>query len=318
MGILGISTAAFRYFLVVVRKWEIMVRTVIAALLAPALLWTVGCGSQTAQTPAEGQTPSTAQSTPGSEAASPAVPTPSGTASDTAASRDFSAPTTAASSASASTQQQLSPEEYLARGMKFSEQGRRREAMTAYSAALKNDPKNLSALLYRAGESYALQEFDAAERDVTQALTLDPTYAEAYILRAHLWGVKHDYARAVDDFSTSLQHPERDANFAKYFGDKKDVVAHVYLAAAYSECPDLNFRDDEKAYQHALQACQLDEWQNRRYVSLLVNAIAGSETQEDAVRRQSEAVAAAPNETVKEQLQVAVEAFDYRSEFPLR
>jgi len=297
-----------------------MVRTLIAALLAPALLWTVGCGSQTAQAPAEGQPPQTAQTAPaaattGTPAATPAAGAASPGA---AASSDFSTPTSATGSASASNQQQrLSPEEQLARALKFSEQGRRREAINAYTAVLKQDPKNLTALLFRAGEQYAMQEFDAAEKDITQALSIDPTYAEAYILRAHLWGVKHDYSRAVEDFSTALQHPEREANFAKFFGDKKDVVAHVYLAAAYSECPDLNFRDDEKAYQHALKACQLDNWQNRRYVSLLVNAIAGSQTQEDATRRQNEAVAAAPD-SVKEQLQVAVEAFEYRSEFPLR
>jgi tetratricopeptide (TPR) repeat protein len=206
----------------------------------------------------------------------------------------------------------------VARGVKLSEQGKRREAIAAYSAALKQDPNNLSALLYRAGEEYAMQELDAAERDVTQALKLDPTYAEGYILRAHLWGMKHDYQRAVEDFYTALKHPEREAHFAAYFGDKKDIVAHVYLAAAYAECPDIDFRDDAKAFQHAMQACQLDNWQNRRYVSLLVNAIAGAKTQEAAVERQQQAIAAAPTESLKQVLQAAVEAFDIRSEFPLR
>jgi hypothetical protein len=159
---------------------------------------------------------------------------------------------------------------------------------------------------------------EAAEKDIAQALSLDSTYAEAYILRAHLAGARHDYQASVDDFYTALKHPEREANFAKYFGDKKDVVAHVYLAAGFSECPDLNFRNDAKAFEHALQACQLDAWRNRRYVSVLVNAIAGSKTQDDAVSRQEQAVAAAPTESIKEQLRVAVEAFDLRSAFPLR
>jgi tetratricopeptide (TPR) repeat protein len=222
------------------------------------------------------------------------------------------------SSSASSTHKNLSPADHVARGVKFSEQGKRREAIVAYSAALKLDPNNLSALLYRAGEEYAMQELEAAERDVTQALKLDPTYAEGYILRAHLWGMKHDYQRAVDDFYTALKHPEREAHFAAYFGDKKDVVAHVYLAAAYSECPDIDFRDDAKAFQHAMQACQLDNWQNRRYVSLLVNAIAGAKTQEAAVERQQQAIAAAPTDSLKQVLEAAVEAFDIRSEFPLR
>jgi hypothetical protein len=53
-------------------------------------------------------------------------------------------------------------------------------------------------------------------------------------------------------------------------------------------------------------------------VSLLVNTIAGSKTQEDALQRQQTAAADAPTDAIRQQLQVAVEAFEYRSEFPLR
>ncbi len=295
-----------------------MLRTVRAIVGALALLGVAGCSSETASPSAEGTTPSAPQ-TENVGAVAPVShvveSTPPAVASRPASSPPGSA---SANSAAPATNEKLSTEEHIARGMKLSEQGRRRDAINAYSAALKQDGRNLAALLYRAGEHYALQEFDAAERDVTQAISLDAAYAEAYVLRAHLSGMKHDYQAAVDDFYTSLKHPERDANFSAYFGDKKDIVAHVYLAAAYSECPDLNFRDDAKAFQHALTACKLDNWQNRRYVSLLVNAIAGSKSQEAAVQRQQEALAVAPNDSVKQQLEVAVEAFDYRSEFPIR
>jgi hypothetical protein len=49
-----------------------------------------------------------------------------------------------------------------------------------------------------------------------------------------------------------------------------------------------------------------------------LNAIAGAKTQEEAQRRQEEAIAAAPTASIKDVLQTATEAFDMRSEFPLR
>ncbi len=290
-----------------------MVRTLTAALAAPALILAVGCSSQTTEAPPQGEKPATGPTVSVGEAtqASHVVASPT-SAQD--------APSTGSSTGSAAppATKTVSAEAQVARGAELSSQGKRREAAAAYTAALKQNPQLLPALLYRAGEHYALQDFEAAEKDLAQALTIDSNYAEAYILRAHLWGVKHDYQKAVEDFLTALQHPEREANFAQYFGDKKDVVAHVYLAAAYAECPELEFRDDEKAFQHALKACELDGWKNRRYVYLLVSAIAGSKTQDAAARRQETAVAAAPDENIKQQLQGATEAFERRSEFPLR
>jgi tetratricopeptide (TPR) repeat protein len=280
-----------------------MVRTLAAAIVAPALLWAIGCSSESAQNDPEGGKPATA-------------PTP-----DAATERAAAAPAAGSSASSAEAAvpgKTLTAEEHVLRGVKLSEKGKRRDAIAAYTAALKQNPKHLSALLYRAGEEYALQEFAPAEKDVAQALALEPAFAEAYILRAHLWGVNHEYQKAVDDFLTALKHPERDEHFVAYFGDKKDVVAHVYLAATYSECPDLSFRNDAKAFEHAMQACQTDNWQNRRYVSLLVNAIAGAKSQDEALRRQEQAIAAASTDAIKEVLQTAVEAFDMRSEFPLR
>jgi tetratricopeptide (TPR) repeat protein len=280
-----------------------MVRTFAAALLAPALLWAIGCSSQSASNAPEGEN---------------SAATASGEAGQSSAGSDVDSAATPGVSSAATSGKTLTAEEHVARGVKLSAAGKRRDAIAAYTAALKQDSKHLPALLYRAGEEYALQDFAPAEKDIAQALALDSKFAEAYILRAHLWGVKHDYQRAVDDFLTALKHPERDAHFVAYFGDKKDVVAHVYLAATYSECPDLAFRDDAKAFEHAMQACQIDNWQNRRYVSLLLNAIAGAKTQEEALRRQEEAIAAAPSTNIKDVLQTAVEAFDMRSEFPLR
>jgi tetratricopeptide (TPR) repeat protein len=278
-------------------------RAIAAAFLAPALFLALGCSSKSGQSALEAENSATAGG--GSEAATGADSSDAGRAA------------ASGTSSAGSSGKTLTPEENVARGVQLSEKGRRRDAIAAYTAALKQNPKHLPALLYRAGEEYALQDFEPAEKDVAQALALDPTFAEAYILRAHLWGVKHEYQRAVDDFLSGLKHPERDDHFVAYFGDKKDVVAHVYLAATYSECPELAFRDDTKAFQHAMQACQLDNWQNRRYVSLLLNAIAGAKTQEEARKRQEQAIAAAPTASIKEVLQTAVEAFDIRSEFPL-
>lgn len=277
-------------------------RTFAAALLAPALLWAIGCNSQSAPNTPDGEKPAASG---GDSAAVQQTAAPD--AGSSASSADAAAPG-----------KTLTAEEHVERGVKLSEKGKRRDAIVAYTAALKQNPKHLPALLYRAGEQYALQEFAPAEKDIAQALAIDPAFAEAYILRAHLFGVKHEYQKAVDDFLTALKHPERDEHFVAYFGDKKDVVAHVYLAATYSECPDLSFRNDAKAFEQAMQACQLDNWQNRRYVSLLVNTIAGAKTQEEALRRQEQAIAAAPTDAIKEVLQTAVEAFDMRSEFPLR
>ncbi|MBW3601011.1 MAG: hypothetical protein KY475_27560, partial [Planctomycetes bacterium] len=189
-----------------------MVRTWMAALVAPAVILAVGCSSKTAEKPADGQPAATA-----ADAAGHATQASHAADADHSTSANEGVGDTGSSASSGG--KKLTAEEHLQRGMDFSAKGRRRDAIAAYTAALKQQPRMLPALLYRGGEHYARQDFPAAERDIALALEIDSTYAEAYILRAHLLGVKHDYQKAVEDFYTALKHPEREPTFAAYFGD---------------------------------------------------------------------------------------------------
>ncbi len=76
--------------------------------------------------------------------------------------------------------------------------GRYREAIAAYQAVLKRDPKNLDALTHLALIVAIGGHSDAALEGLANALAIDPNYPPAHLYRGQiLYEVKKDYRGAI-------------------------------------------------------------------------------------------------------------------------
>jgi tetratricopeptide (TPR) repeat protein len=83
-------------------------------------------------------------------------------------------------------------------------QMRYREAITAYSKAIKLDPE-LPDLYCMRGFAYTKLELDKlALKDYNKAITLDPKRPETYYMRGSLYARQGDIKKAIKDLTTSL------------------------------------------------------------------------------------------------------------------
>ena len=77
-------------------------------------------------------------------------------------------------------------------------EGRYKEAIAAYQAVLKRDPKNVDAMTHLGLIVAIGGHSDAALESIGKALELDPNYAPAYLYRGQiLYEVKQDYRGAI-------------------------------------------------------------------------------------------------------------------------
>lgn len=74
-----------------------------------------------------------------------------------------------------------------------------------FNEALRNDPKDVSALFGRAGIREAHADHDRAIADCGEALKLDPKYVRALQLRAHCWFEKGQAQKSVADLSEAIR-----------------------------------------------------------------------------------------------------------------
>ena len=84
--------------------------------------------------------------------------------------------------------------------------GRYSEAIAAYQAVLKRDPKNVDAMSHLGLIVAIGGHADAALESFGRALAIDPSYAPAYLFRGQvLYEVKRDYAGAVQAWERFLE-----------------------------------------------------------------------------------------------------------------
>jgi len=83
--------------------------------------------------------------------------------------------------------------------------GHYREAIAAYQAVLKRDPKNVDALTHLGLIVAVGGHSDAALESLGKALDLDPDYAPAHLYRGQiLYEVKQDYRGAIQSWEKFL------------------------------------------------------------------------------------------------------------------
>jgi tetratricopeptide (TPR) repeat protein len=117
-----------------------------------------------------------------------------------------------------------------------------------------------------------------ARDDVDQAIQLDPTRGEAFVLRAWLAEQTGDYPRALADYGEAVRL------------DPRDDYAWSAKAALLTGCPQPKVRNAQEAVRCATRACELTEWKQSAALKSLAAAYAASEDFEKAAQWQLKAV----------------------------
>ena len=163
-------------------------------------------------------------------------------------------------------------------GREFEEKGDWRNALRAFDAAIRRNPK-FSAAFYGRGFAYTLKgDFDRAFADFDQAIRLDSRNAVAYFGRGDIYRRRGDLDKAFADFDQAIKI---DSKLYQAYGDRGNIyyirgdlnraledynkvqqlnpnaaVAYVGLGNIYNDKNDLVRAFDY--YSHALRLHQID------------------------------------------------------------
>jgi len=154
----------------------------------------------------------------------------------------------------------------------------------------KDREKGLARLeLYKAHRPYCEgPEASGAEADYSEAIRLDPKYAEAYYIRGRAWGNKGEYDRAIADYNEAIRL------------DPKSTWAYNNRAWLWATCPDDIYRDGKRAVESATRACKLTKWKEAFSLGTLAAAYAESGDFDAAVKCQEKAQAMYPDDKYRE------------------
>src|SRR5262249_3842694 len=93
---------------------------------------------------------------------------------------------------------------YFNRGITWYQQGAWDQAIEDYSEAIELNPRFAQAFFSRGNALDSKREFDRAIEDYDRAIKLDPTYAKAFNNRALVWDEKRQYDRAIQDYGRAI------------------------------------------------------------------------------------------------------------------
>ncbi len=158
-------------------------------------------------------------------------------------------------------------------------------ALADYETALRLVPTETVFYRDRGNVALARKQYDKALADYSRAIELDPAYAVPWLQRGKTWVAKKDYARALADYERAVQAAPKGPSASLFYAT---------LALFRAGCPDARYRDGEKALAAARRAVKLAKGPSE--LAALAAAHAELGQFEQAVRRQAEAVAAAPAE----------------------
>jgi len=95
-------------------------------------------------------------------------------------------------------------------------------AIAAFTKAITLNPKNATALYYRASSKQNLQDYKGAVVDYTQTIKLKPTYANAYTNRARSKYISLEYAGTPEDYKAII------ADYTKAIElNPRDTIAYL-------------------------------------------------------------------------------------------
>lgn len=108
------------------------------------------------------------------------------------------------SAAAGETVQNMSAEEWLRKGVVFEGMGNSRAAVKAYTQAIKINPEYADAYSQRGISLSELEEFRPAIRDFNKAIQLNSGEAKYYFNRGMVYGKCEEYRLAMVDFDRAI------------------------------------------------------------------------------------------------------------------
>lgn len=150
--------------------------------------------------------------------------------------------------------------------------------------------------LAKATKSFQSGQINEAVRYYSIALHIEPKNAFAYKSRGIVRLAARDFRQAAADLTQAAELAPKDAE------------PHAYLAFLYGACPERDFRDAQKAVEHATQACEMTDWKNPEYLVALATAHAQAGNFEQAVKETEKALELAESSN-KEGLRVVLAQF---------
>jgi tetratricopeptide (TPR) repeat protein len=123
------------------------------------------------------------------------------------------------------------------------------------------------------------KEYDKAMADFDKAIAIDPRMTYAYDGRGYVWSKRGHYTQALRDWDDSIRiAPDEPGGYHN-------------KARLYATCMSLGHRDGKLALENAKKACELDHWEDWRYVASLAAAYAELGDFERAVEWQKKVIA---------------------------
>ncbi len=156
-------------------------------------------------------------------------------------------------------------------------------AIADCDAALVLDPNHVEAYINRGVCWRELGEFDRAINDYAAAIKLSPKNAVAYGNRGYAWKHKGEFAKAVSDYERSLEL------------DAASADVHNDLAWLLATCSDKQFRDGDRAMEHARIACELSKFKDWNQLDTLAAACAAAGKYADALTWVQQSLRLAPD-----------------------
>lgn len=174
---------------------------------------------------------------------------------------------------------------YTDRGIELQHCGQFEKAIANYTRAIDLDPTNATAYFGRGESKWKLKLYRQARADLDEAIRRAPVLSDAFYIRGRTHQALGNDSLAIADFERAVRLNERDI-------EARNSLAWM-LATNFSR----QFRNGERAVQHALKACELSGWRDPNTIDTLAAAFAESGDFARAGRYQKQAIAALPADT---------------------
>src|SRR5262249_12649940 len=148
--------------------------------------------------------------------------------------------------------------------------------------AIRREADHAAAYRARAWVHRRRHDYERAIADYTELLRLAPDDVTAYNQRGMCWYFKGDHERALADHEQALSHAPHDA------------ASNNSVAWLLATCPEDHRRNGARALELATRACELTEWRQATFLDTLAAAHAECGRFAEAVTWAEKAVGLAP------------------------